>query len=760
MDSEKQQFTKSMKKHSRLLLIVPILLVLGGGFFFLFLPSLVNLYLLPGLIAELPFAEKDVRLFRITPWSASGTVSLADPDRPGLLVPRFEVYYSPGSLIRGKITGLIVDSASVHIDMLGGHPAVRGLSGKNSPASEQSRSNDNRLAVALPLAIESITLKNCRLTLHYELGESHSLIIDGHVDLGFAAPSDNGRLLTSAVGRIETRGDMELTGTVDLQAADNKYEAATTLSALHIRQDNFSIDTTASDPPITLQLSGNLEKARFALNNLIIIKPEQTSLAVEGEIQATKGIFQGVANIIPVRTQSAVAIQFNGTTQQSTTTIDYVFTGEAFKLAEASFGPVKAEGNISIKGTSVSAQMSGKIPAINLKKWDTRLVNLSFALPLHYPPQAGGSGSFKIDQLIYQNSNSGALQATVSQTQSGVIISSVLTTPFAPGLQLLCNGSALMTGDLTAHCRIPATKIDSSTFPGFFSLPEKLSLNGTLAAKGELHITNMQPTGKISAEIHEGSVSQGKNKLSDIDIAMVFPRLPLLQSAPSQLCTIGTAQFGKIQLADGRIRFRIEDTRALFVENMQMSWCGGKVETGSLALAREMEELEVTLYCDRIGFTELLAQFGIDKAEGQGSLNGRLPMLISRKRVLFDDGFLFSTPGNSGIVRFKDTRQLRQGIPDINQSSYLDYSMQALENFAYNWTKLSFNSLDNDLLITMQLDGKPAEPLPFTSKDGQIVPSATGTGMQHPIRLDVNFRLPINDLFQYGTSIQSMMEKM
>ena len=95
-----------------------------------------------------------------------------------------------------------------------------------------------------------------------------------------------------------------------------------------------------------------------------------------------------------------------------------------------------------------------------------------------------------------------------------------------------------------------------------------------------------------------------------------------------------------------------------------------------------------------------------------------------------------------------------------NRSAYLDYSMKALENFSYNWTKLSFNSQKDDLLITMQLDGKPADPLPFGYKNGQIVPSEQGPGLQHPIRLDVNFRLPMQDLFQYGKNIQSIMENM
>lgn len=745
-----------MKIKFPLLLTLPIVFGLGCGFLFLLLPTLLNRYLLPQLMAELPFPHKELTMYAITPWRASGTMSLTNAKQPGLSIPRFEIYYTVGSLLRGTISGLLLDSASLDIDIQNGRPIIRGLSGEKTPNTPNSPSP----AIALPLAIDAVTLKNCRITLHQKRQKDRNINLNGQLDLGFRTHSEYGQQLTSVVGRLASKGDLELQGTFDLHAADNRFKATANVSVLRFTQDQLAIATTATDPPISLQISGNLNKARYTLGNLVLSKPEQLTVAVKGEIQATKGAFQGTATLIPARTKSAVAIDFTGTRGQTTTSIDFALTGKPFTLAEASFGPVKAEGKISIKGASTSARLSGRLAEINLKKWQTRLINVSFELPLHVPAKNGDAGFVTIDQLRYQDNNSGALQATIAQTSSGLAISSTVSTPYAPGLQLLCDGTAAMSGDITANCRIPATKIDSATFPSSLSLPPELSLTGTLAATGSLHIKDTLPEGTLTAEIHQGTISQGKNQLSDIEIAMVFPRLPLLQSAPSQLCTIGSAQFGKIQLADGRIHFRIEDEQSIFIEKIQMDWCGGKVETGSLLLAQKMQELAATLYCDRIGFTELMAQLGIDKAEGEGALNGRLPMVISRKRVQFDDGFLFSTPGNGGIVRFQDTRQLRQGIPNIDQSSYLDYSMQALENFAYNWTKLSFNSDEDDLLIAMQLDGKPAEPLPFGYKDGQIVPRTTGTGLQHPIRLDVNFRLPVNDLLHYGTGIQTMMEKM
>ncbi len=170
--------------------------------------------------------------------------------------------------------------------------------------------------------------------------------------------------------------------------------------------------------------------------------------------------------------------------------------------------------------------------------------------------------------------------------------------------------------------------------------------------------------------------------------------------------------------------------------------------------------MTATLYCDRINFSQLLSQFEIEGAEGDGSLNGKLPLRIYKANIYLDDGFLFSTPGNSGIVRFRNSAQLQQSVAALQQTAYLDYTMQSLENFAYNWVKLNFRTKDRALLLGMQLDGKPASPLPYGYKNGHIIKTNKGPGLQHPIRLDVNFHLPLQEILEYGTDLQSLMENM
>jgi hypothetical protein len=177
-------------------------------------------------------------------------------------------------------------------------------------------------------------------------------------------------------------------------------------------------------------------------------------------------------------------------------------------------------------------------------------------------------------------------------------------------------------------------------------------------------------------------------------------------------------------------------------------------------LSRSKPEINTALYCSKINFSDLLNQFGLDQAAGEGSLNGKLPIALSKEGLSFDDGFLFSTPGTGGIIRFSNTDMLRQGVGAADLGGYLDYSMKAMEDFAYQWTKLSFNSSGDELQLTMELNGKPRSPLPYGFKNGMIIETNKGEGLQYPIRLDVNFRLPLAELFLIGQDIQSIKEKM
>jgi hypothetical protein len=375
--------------------------------------------------------------------------------------------------------------------------------------------------------------------------------------------------------------------------------------------------------------------------------------------------------------------------------------------------------------------------------------------------QKNTPGRIVIDRIRYKKDNLAGLAAELEQTADGLKFSGEIKSHLGKPLRLRFAGESSPAQPLKLTFNLPPSPIDRNSLPSFVALPRGLEFSGKIQAEGSYTYTDDSAGGEVKVSLTNGEVDLKEKKihLGGISTDITLPALPQILSRSHQQLRIATMDVGNLKLTDGNIFFRIEDQQTLFIEKSRFTWCSGKVESGSLEVSLVNPELSTTLYCDRLQFSELLSQLGISDTEGDGSLNGRLPLHFTGKEMVFDDGFLFSTPGNSGIVRFNNTAMLRQGLPESSQTAYLEYSMQAMENFSYNWTKLTFNSKGDDLLISMEIDGKPAAPLPFGYRSGQLVAQSEGRGIQHPIRLDINFHLPFTQMFKYGQNIQKIMEK-
>jgi hypothetical protein len=97
---------------------------------------------------------------------------------------------------------------------------------------------------------------------------------------------------------------------------------------------------------------------------------------------------------------------------------------------------------------------------------------------------------------------------------------------------------------------------------------------------------------------------------------------------------------------------------------------------------------------------------------------------------------------------------LTAGIPtNTPQYMQMELAREALKDYDYSWAKLNLTTEGEDFLLRLQFDGKPANTLPFVYKKeigGFVKVEAGGQGSRFQgIRLDVNFRMPLNKLMQY-----------
>jgi len=90
----------------------------------------------------------------------------------------------------------------------------------------------------------------------------------------------------------------------------------------------------------------------------------------------------------------------------------------------------------------------------------------------------------------------------------------------------------------------------------------------------------------------------------------------------------------------------------------------------------------------------------------------------------------------------------------------LDLAREALKDFEYKWAKLIFNTFEETLFVNMELDGKPSQPLPFEYRKDlgsfiRVDTSSPGSIFQG-IKLDVNLKLPFNEVMKFGNKLKSV----
>ena len=414
----------------------------------------------------------------------------------------------------------------------------------------------------------------------------------------------------------------------------------------------------------------------------------------------------------------------------------------------------------------IDTELSLSIAQIKNEALELDLNGVKLDLPLRYPyssPAGSRKGSFLTESIAFQGTDLFTFISTVTQRDSKLQLEGSIKSSFARGYDKKISGFFdLRANQATLEWNSEERLINSADLGSFLPVIGNMEVNGTYSTAGKLVYErgSLSGFGDVDFDLATVGFPEKDIALETISCRLEFPDLPTFATSPSQRCSIDVMTFGNLSFQDTRVDFRIEDRATVFIEKSSTRWCQGKLESTSLRLSRDNPALNTVLYGSRINFSDLLNQFGLNQAEGEGTLNGKLPVLLNSDGLFLDDGFLFSTPGTGGIIRFTDTEMLRQGVGAADVGGYLDYSMKAMEDFAYEWTKVSFNSVGEELLMTMELNGKPRTPLPYGFKNGMIVETEKGDGLQYPIQLDVNFRLPLADLFKIGRNLNAIKENM
>jgi len=452
---------------------------------------------------------------------------------------------------------------------------------------------------------------------------------------------------------------------------------------------------------------------------------------------------------------------------KSTTAFEFSFNPVNLSVSSAtiSLPSVSLTGNAAqhegsethFTGAVKFADASVTDPTLNLQA-----KGIGGTIPLQWPWKSPASpGSILINDLAWNLLSLGSLAATIRQQGHTLQFEGQHVNTLIPGAVFMVTGTSGFSPahDFTAaiNLTLPAYRTPSDIDLGeLLSSPGGALFNGELALDGNWNYDTTGMRGSLRPRLKNTKITLKEEDLTieGLNLALLITDISTLHTAPKQLLSFDKASLGELKMDKGEIEFQIESPESLLIEKSRVNWCGGNVSTQAMRITPGVEDYEFILFCDRLTLAMVLEQFGAAQARGEGTVNGKIPLRFKDGQLSFGDGFLFSTPGDGGNISLTGADILTAGIPpDSPQFAQLELAREALKDFSYEWVKLNMITEGDNVLLRMQLDGAPAQPLPFVYKEafGGFVKVETGGAESRfeGIQFDLNFSLPLNKILHY-----------
>jgi hypothetical protein len=398
---------------------------------------------------------------------------------------------------------------------------------------------------------------------------------------------------------------------------------------------------------------------------------------------------------------------------------------------------------------------------------DLTAAGVTLELPLSWPPTTAVSPQARlaINSLRWRDLEMGTLTGTGLQQGKTILVDALHVNRQIDGLQLHLAGRLGLDekNPVELELAIPAFQMPGVDLGLFSAAAEGMTAGGRITGRGRLAADWSGPEGSLLVNWKEGTLrSQTRDLLVEgIETDLNLIDLLALASAPGQQLRFGRAALGGLILEQGSVDFQMEKAGSLLIEKSSFPWSDGVVRVHDLRITPGMDEYNLVLHGDGLRIAAILRQLGLARAEGEGRVSGMIPLRIGKGKIRFGNGFLVSDPGQGGTLKVKEAQNLAAAIPGASpEFSQLDFALEALRDFEYNWVRLFVEGEGENMALRLQLDGRPAKPLPFVFRRdlGSFIriEGESEAGITQPLRLDINFRLPFDELLHYGAGIHGL----
>ncbi|HLP62099.1 MAG TPA: YdbH domain-containing protein, partial [Candidatus Deferrimicrobium sp.] len=378
-----------------------------------------------------------------------------------------------------------------------------------------------------------------------------------------------------------------------------------------------------------------------------------------------------------------------------------------------------------------------------------------------YPFTRANQGNWTIASLKLGNLDLGKLTGEVKQKEDGFDFSGDVQTPVEP-LKMKMTGSfdwPEKGNGALLQVEIPETQIVkdsqlSRLHPSLagYRLLGYISGSATVTfLQGNLHSGARLKFHDLEMESDTGGI-KSRGMKSEI----IFKDLLNFKTEVEQRIDFESMEVSGLQLNKGHLVFEIISPDSIYIEGGEFAFSDGRILLQPLRYNFNGKDLKITIYGDRINFAEMVNKLQGDQiAFGKAELNGLLTVRISDGIPVFRDGYLYSTPGVGGNIKFERSETISGGVLLVEE---------AVKNFNYEWIKLKLDTVKDKLNITAFINGVPADKLPLTydMKTKDIVRDKGGKRSLElkGLLLELRFKdLDLKRLMQGGLKIYSQEKK-
>jgi hypothetical protein len=280
---------------------------------------------------------------------------------------------------------------------------------------------------------------------------------------------------------------------------------------------------------------------------------------------------------------------------------------------------------------------------------------------------------------------------------------SAIAQAMAPSLPLAVAGAVNASGSIsTADHRTSFDVQLATTRPSAEPATQLAGTNVTLD-QGVFHITGVLGDGEerimLSANHVAASESSVGAKISGAGGSVSIVSLsPTIETAPQQELRADRISASKFELTNGVARFDVAPADTLNLHEAKANFLGGEVSVTD-ARVKLGEPIAVTLQVKNVQLRDLLGLLAQGKATGEGTVNGRLPLIIRPDgEVSLGEGAFEATAGGRLSLTDEDTLQSIAGqaaktAAQAPQAQVRNNIVEALRDFEFQ--KLSAR-LDNE----------------------------------------------------------------